>query len=164
MWITIKACLYVNKKLNTTSFIPVWEMQPVGSSEELLEYLDKEYYISDLHDVYYNTHSKEIKLPTTINYYEKQNILSVGENVFIEKPRFFKELVKTKISKAMKRISHSYILQYMNSADDYLFVDSGITPVIDEVYQIVIYETVYNIENDGDKLYKRYNFYTIAEE
>jgi hypothetical protein len=167
MWISIKAALYVDKKQNTTTFIPVWEMKSDNDEENGcgLRYLGKQYYSSDLHDVFYNTCTKEFKSGVVINYYETpEQSLDVGKEVYVEKSSSFRQLVKTKISKTFTCISSSYMLRYTSDGDKYLFVNSGITPIKNEVYQIIVHETLYNIESHGDNVYKPYQFYTIVEE
>lgn len=167
MWISIKACLCVNKKLNIVSFVPVWEMESDNNNEEgcCLRYLGKQYYCSDLHDMLYNIHTKEFKPNVIINYYEKNNqSLDVGKEVYIEKNATFRTLVKVKIVKSITRISSSYMLCYTHDGDRYLFDDSGITPIKNETYHIVVHETLYQVENRGDNLYKHYQFYTIEKE
>ena len=167
MWISIKAALYVDKKQNTTAFIPVWEMKSDNDEENGcgLRYLGKQYHSSDLYDVFYNTCTKEFKPGIKIDYHEKgDTVLDVGNVVYYEKSSRFRQLSKSKISNTLTRIASSYLLRYSGDSDAYLFAGSGVTPVKDEVYQIVIHDTWYQLEDCGTNLYKSYQFYTLVEE
>ena len=156
MWILTQACLVIDKKTNTSKFVPVWEMQSDNEENCGLVYEGKQYY-SNTHlvDVLYNTSSKEFNAGIKINYIPKCDRLQVGQTVYYEKTfSNAKELSKTKIISSDTRISTSYILLYTGKCDDYLFENNR--------YHITEYETVYKLKNCGNTLFKHFQLFTLG--